>query len=138
MHSCEGSASRGNRFILASRPAAVQPVDIPDAFTFLHLRGLTEAEIRILAGRVFTARLGLGEDHNPSDEEAQLVDQLVADTRNKPGHRTNRQKSASFDASRPDLCKLGCTERATPLDLHTSYKDACERERSRDSRTADI
>ena len=79
------SASRGNRFILASRPAAVQPVDIPDAFTFLHLKGLTETEIRTLAGRVLTARLGLGEDHNPSDEEAELVDRLVADTRKKPG-----------------------------------------------------
>ena len=79
------SASRGNRFILASRPAAIQPVDIPDAFTFLHLRGLTETEIRVLAGRVLTARLGLGEDQNPSDEEAELVDRLVADTRSKPG-----------------------------------------------------
>ena len=79
------SASRGNRFILASRPAAVQPVDIPDAFTFLHLKGLTETEIRTLAGRVLTARLGQGEDVNPSDEEADLVDRLVADTRNKPG-----------------------------------------------------
>ena len=79
------SASRGNRFILASRPAAVQPVDIPDAFTFLHLKGLTETEIRTLAGRVLTARLGLGEDHNLSDDEAELVDRLVADTRNKPG-----------------------------------------------------
>ena len=79
------SASRGNRFILASRPAAIQPVDIPDAFTFLHLRGLTETEIRLLAENVLTARLGLGEDHNPSDEEAELVDRLVADTRNKPG-----------------------------------------------------
>ena len=79
------SASRGNRFILASRPAAVQPVDIPEAFTFLHLRGLTETEIRTLAGRVLTARLGLGEDHNLSDEEAELVDRLLADTRNKPG-----------------------------------------------------
>ena len=79
------SASRGNRFVLASRPAAVQPVDIPDAFTFLHLRGLTETEIRTLAGRVLTARLGLGEDHNPSDDEAELVDRLVTDTRNKPG-----------------------------------------------------
>ena len=79
------SASRGNRFILASRPAAIQPVDIPDAFTFLHLRGLTETEIRLLAENVLTARLGLGENHNPSDEEAELVDRLVADTRNKPG-----------------------------------------------------
>ena len=79
------SASRGNRFILASRPAAVQPVDIPDAFTFLHLRGLTETEIRTLAVRVLTARLGQGEDDDPSDEEAELVDRLVADTRNKPG-----------------------------------------------------
>ena len=79
------SASRGNRFILASRPAAVQPVDIPDAFTFLHLKGLTETEIRTLAGRVLTARLGLDEDHNLSDEEAELVDRLAADTRNKPG-----------------------------------------------------
>ena len=79
------SAPRGNRFVLASRPAAIQPVDIPEAFTFLHLKGLTEPEIRTLAARVLTARLGLGEDGSLSTEESELVDRLVADTRNKPG-----------------------------------------------------
>ena len=86
MRSWEDPRPRGSRFILASRPAAVQPVDIPDAFTFLHLRGLTETEIRTLAGRVLTARLGLDEDDNPSDEEAELIDRLVADYTQQTGH----------------------------------------------------
>jgi predicted NACHT family NTPase len=78
-------APRGNRFVLASRPAAVQPVDIPEAMTYLHLKGLTEEEIRTLAGRVLTVRLGEHEDKVLTTEEADLVERLLDDTRNKPG-----------------------------------------------------
>ena len=51
----------------------------------MHLKGLTEPEIRTLAGRVLTARLGVSEDGSLSIEESELVDRLVVDTRNKPG-----------------------------------------------------
>jgi len=78
-------APRGNRFVLASRPAATQPVDIPDALTYLQLKGLTEDEIRTLAGRVLTIRLGNDDDKGLSSEETELVDRLLEDTRNRPG-----------------------------------------------------
>jgi len=77
-------APRGNRFVLASRPAAVQPVDIPEALTYLQLKGLTEDEIRVLAGRVLTVRLGEHEQ-TLSSEEADLVERLLEDTRTSPG-----------------------------------------------------
>ncbi len=75
----------GNRFVLASRPAAIQPVDIPEAFTYLHLKGLTESEMRTLAGRVLTIRLGEGEEKKLTADEEGLVDRLIEDTRNSPG-----------------------------------------------------
>lgn len=77
-------ASKGNRFVLASRPAAIQPVDIPDTLIHLQLKGLTEQEIRILAGRVLTSRLGEGEP-NLTDEEKDLIDRLIEDTHVRQG-----------------------------------------------------
>lgn len=81
----KGFAARGNRFVLASRPAAVQPVDIPEVLTYLQLKGLTEDEIRILAARVFNARVGDNEDPALEDEEQDLVERLIADTKTSPG-----------------------------------------------------
>lgn len=78
-------AARGNRFVLASRPAAVQPVDVPEAFTYLHLRGLTENEISILAGRVLTARVGSEDGAVLTADEQDLVDRLLEDISSKPG-----------------------------------------------------
>src|SRR5439155_10118042 len=78
-------ASRGNRFVLASRPAAIQPVDIPEAMTYLQLKGLTHEEIRILAGRVLTARLSEHEEKNLTEEEKDLIERLLEDTRTSPG-----------------------------------------------------
>lgn len=78
-------APSGNRFVLASRPAATQPVDIPEALTYLQLKGLTESEIRVLAGRVLTVRLGNDEDKELSSEETELIERLLDDTRNRPG-----------------------------------------------------
>jgi hypothetical protein len=78
-------AARGNRFILTSRPAAVQPVDIPEAMTFLQLKGLTSEEIRILAGRVLTTRLGSDDGSSLAEEEMELIDRLLEDTRTTPG-----------------------------------------------------
>jgi len=78
-------AARGNRFVLSSRPAAVQPVDIPDGLTFLQLKGLTEGEIRTLASRVLTTRLGESPQDQLAPEEDELVARLLEDTRNQPG-----------------------------------------------------
>jgi hypothetical protein len=78
-------AARGNRFILTSRPAAVQPVDIPEGLTYLHLKGLTDSEIRILAGRVLTTRLGESDSPETSRDEVELIEKLLDDTRSQPG-----------------------------------------------------
>jgi hypothetical protein len=78
-------APRGNRFVIASRPAAVQPVDVPEIFTYVQLKGLTEEEMRILAGRVMTARLGDAMAAPLEQAEHELIERLLADTRNSPG-----------------------------------------------------
>ena len=78
-------ANRGNRFVLASRPAAVQPIDVPDAFTYVQLKGLSESEMRILAARVMTARLGDDEEPVLESAENDLIERLLNDTKNSPG-----------------------------------------------------
>lgn len=75
----------GNRFVLASRPAAVQPVDIPENLTPLQLKGLTENEMRVLAARVLTVRVGQDEENRLSKDEEELIEKLLEDTRNSPG-----------------------------------------------------
>jgi hypothetical protein len=78
-------APHGNRFVLASRPAAVQPVDVPDAFTYVQLKGLSEEEMRLLAGRVISSRLGDASLDPLEQGENELIERLLADTRNSPG-----------------------------------------------------
>lgn len=78
-------AERGNRFVLSTRPAALAPVDIPDGLTYLQLKGLTEDEMRVLAGRVLTIRVGADEPQELTIEESALIDRLLEDTRNNPG-----------------------------------------------------
>ena len=80
-------APYGNRFVLTSRPSAIQPVDIPEAFTYLHLKGLTDEEIRLLAERVLTSRLGVGEKEALAAEERELIDRLLEHVQNTPGLR---------------------------------------------------
>ena len=70
-------AQYGNRFVLTSRPVAVQSVDVPKVFTYLHLKGLTDNEIRILAERVLTTRLGTEEQGSLTNEERELVQRLL-------------------------------------------------------------
>jgi predicted MPP superfamily phosphohydrolase len=78
-------AQRGNRFVIASRPAAVQPVEIPEGLTYLQLRGLTESEIRVLAERVLNMRVGEVAQGLLAKEESEIVDRLIQDTQNQPG-----------------------------------------------------
>ena len=80
-------AMHGNRFVLTSRPAAIQPVDIPDAFTYLHLKGLTDDEIRVLSERVLTSRLGVSENGTLASEEVDLVNRLLDQLQDTPGLR---------------------------------------------------
>lgn len=77
-------APRGCRFALTSRPAAIQPVDIPEGLTYLQLNGLTDQEIRVLATRVLANRLGESETDRLNGDESRLIDRLMADTRIKP------------------------------------------------------
>lgn len=80
-------APYGNRFVLTSRPSAIQPVDIPEAFTYLHLKGLTDEEIRLLAQRVVTSRIGAAEQGTLVAEERELIQRLLQHVKNTPGLR---------------------------------------------------
>lgn len=78
-------SAQGNRFVLSSRPAALVPVDIPEVLTSVQLKGLADEEIRTLAGRVLTVRLGGDESQDLTEDEVALIDRLIDDTRNSPG-----------------------------------------------------
>ena len=81
-------AAYGNRFVVTSRPAAVQPVDIPAAFKYLHLKGLTDSEIQILAERILSTRLGAPEeDRVVRPEEREIVEKLLVHVKETPGLR---------------------------------------------------
>ncbi len=80
-------AQHGNRFVLTSRPVAVQSVDVPKIFTYLHLKGLTDIEIRMLAERVLTTRLGTDEQGSLTTEEQELVEKLLGYVNNSEGLR---------------------------------------------------
>ncbi len=80
-------ARHGNRFVLTSRPAAIQPVDIPDEFSYLHLKGLTDQEIKILGERVLTTRLGASEDKVLATEEREVIKRLLEHVKRTPGLR---------------------------------------------------
>lgn len=81
----ERYSAQGNRFVLSTRPAALVPVDIPEVLTSVQLKGLADEEIRTLAGRVLTVRLGGDESQDLTEDEVALIDRLIDDTRNSPG-----------------------------------------------------
>lgn len=89
----DSMASLGNRFVLTSRPAAVQSVILPPALATLFLRGLTEEEMgrlarRILAYRLADTRNGASlEDAKSSKTDDSIVGQLLNDVRTVPGIR---------------------------------------------------
>lgn len=74
----------GNRFVLSSRPTAVQPVDVPSHFTTINLKGLTDSEIRTLAQRVIGINLTEVSRQTISESDEQLVNQLIEDCRSNP------------------------------------------------------
>lgn len=83
--------SAGNRIVVTSRPAAVNVVNLLPTLRRLELQGLTETEIRTLAGRVLTLRLAEADDRVVVDarssgaDDTGVVRQIVQDCREKPG-----------------------------------------------------
>lgn len=82
---------RGNRFVMSSRPAAVQSVELPEGLRSLNLKGLTEDEMRTLARRVIALRLSSAEGETKIDvaklspDEEQLVEKVLQDCRSQRG-----------------------------------------------------
>ena len=77
----------GNRFVLSSRPAAIQQIDIPSGLTKIQLKGLSEQEMRVLASRVVSSRVQEGTSAALQAEEKELVDRLMDDCKQAPGIR---------------------------------------------------
>tara|TARA_R110002072_G_scaffold98805_1_gene217437 strand:- start:668 stop:5497 length:4830 start_codon:yes stop_codon:yes gene_type:complete len=80
-------APLGNRFVLTSRPAAVQSVDVPSHLARLSLRGLTDDEMRLLAERILATSISNDGTVELSDAQRQTVDRLVSDCNEVPGIR---------------------------------------------------
>ena len=78
-------APMGNRFVLTSRPAAVRDLNLPPGLASLALRGLTDAEIGLLATRLFESRYPT---NTPISEQDQgVIDTILQDCEAKPGIR---------------------------------------------------
>lgn len=82
-------APLGNRIALTSRPAAVHLLKMPKKLIALHLRGLTDSEMRTLATKVLSAeysgdKIRLGELR---PEDVALVERLMDDCKTNPGIR---------------------------------------------------
>jgi predicted phosphodiesterase len=81
----------GNRFVLTSRPAAIQLVTLPEELTTLYLRGLTEDEMRVLATRVLAARVSEHGDAvhlntaKLTEGDYAVINRLIADVQAVPG-----------------------------------------------------
>lgn len=81
----------GNRFVVTSRPAAVQVVNLLPALHKLELQGLTEVEIRTLAERLLALKLaatqnGVLIDQGKLEEtENVVITQLLNDCNKNPG-----------------------------------------------------
>lgn len=83
--------STGNRVVVTSRPAAVQVVNLMPSLHRLELQGLTQSEIRKLAGRLLTLELSATQDdillgEGKLDETDNIViSQLLSDCEKNPG-----------------------------------------------------
>ncbi|MHB8149809.1 MAG: NACHT domain-containing protein [Desulfobulbia bacterium] len=82
---------KGNRIVVTSRPAAVQVVNLLPALHKLELQGLTETEIRTLAGRLLALKLSatqndiLLDEGELGDTDNIVISQLIADCEKNPG-----------------------------------------------------
>jgi len=82
---------KGNRIVVTSRPAAVQVVNLLPALHKLELQGLTETEIRTLAGRLLAVKLSatpndiLLDEGKLGETDNIVISQLIADCDKNPG-----------------------------------------------------
>jgi len=85
----KGYGHLGNRVVVTSRPAALEPIEVPKGLTKLHLQGLNKHEIRTLAGRILAVQMSesgrLKFDDSESEGNRVLVERLVSDCATKPG-----------------------------------------------------
>lgn len=77
----------GNRFVITSRPAAVQSVDVPSQLARMSLRGLTDAEVRLLAEKILATSILEDGTRELSESQKEVVDRLVKDCTEVPGIR---------------------------------------------------
>ncbi len=82
---------KGNRFVVTSRPAAVQVVNLLPTLHKLELQGLTAGEIRMLAERLLALKLSpsqngaqIGEG-NFGEADNPIISQLINDCEKNPG-----------------------------------------------------
>jgi hypothetical protein len=87
----------GNRFVVTSRPAAVQLIEIPSELTSLTLRGLSDTEIYTLASKILTVKVipsGSADkvrivENQLTDHDREIIDRILADCKSNAGlHRT--------------------------------------------------
>lgn len=81
----------GNRFVVTSRPAAVQVVNLLPSLHKLELLGLTESEIRMLAMRLLKLKLAANQgdvlvgEASLNEKDHTVISQLINDCKKNPG-----------------------------------------------------
>ena len=78
-------ASKGNRFVLTSRPAAIRDALLPESFARISLLGLTDEEIELLVNLLFKARQN--GDGAIGLRERAIIGDILRDCRETPGIR---------------------------------------------------
>ena len=81
----EEFAPTGNRIVLTSRPAAVRDLNVSRKLTKLTLQGLTDAEIELLATKLFQVRYQPSDDLPETDKD--VINSILQDCSSKPGIR---------------------------------------------------
>lgn len=81
----------GNRFVVTSRPAAVQVVNLLPSLHKLELLGLTDSEIRMLAMRLLKLKLAATQgdvlvgEASLNEKDHTVISQLIKDCKKNPG-----------------------------------------------------
>jgi hypothetical protein len=82
---------KGNRFVVTSRPAAVNVVNLLPALRKVELQGLGETEIATLIKRILSLRLSdteggvVVDEQSGSNTDGSIVNKILQDCREKPG-----------------------------------------------------
>lgn len=89
----ERGKAAGNRFVVTSRPAAIEAVTMPAGLATMTLTGMNTRQIRTLAARVLRAALTTDGDSSelkltnsePGPNEAKVIDALLVECERRPG-----------------------------------------------------